>query len=272
MNEPVVVACLVTAAVLLAWPRAARRVRLRQVFGAGPTTRWERWLAWSAARWRELTGAGAGQPLSRHSGPFLSRIPTGGLVAVAGAVAVGAGAAGGPVALSVVATYAVLAVRAAVAKRQRASRLGQRARTLDLLGIAAAELRAGQPVTTALAELATAPEADPLVARARAAVRLAERTGAPLASLIERIELDARNADRAAGVAAAQVAGARATAWLLTALPLAGLGLGYAIGADPLPVLLGSPLGAAAAAGAVVLQLGGLAWTGRITRMAAVTL
>ena len=80
-----------------------------------------------------------------------------------------------------------------------------------------------------------------------AAVRLADRTGAPLAELVERIEADARSTDRGLAAAAAQAAGARATAWLLAALPLGGIGLGYGIGVDPVAVLLHTPVGGACA-------------------------
>ena len=99
---------------------------------------------------------------------------------------------------------------------------------------------------------------------ADAAVALAERTGAPLADLIDRIETDARSGDRARAAAIAQAAGVRATALLLAALPIGGLALGYAIGADPLAVLLHTPLGAACALCAVALQVLGLIWSQRL--------
>ncbi|WP_238359227.1 MULTISPECIES: type II secretion system F family protein [Micromonospora] len=99
---------------------------------------------------------------------------------------------------------------------------------------------------------------------AQAAVRLADRTGAPLADLIERIEADARSADRAVAAAAAQAAGARATAWLLAALPLGGIALGYGIGTDPLQVLLHTPIGGACAVAAIALQVVGLLWADRL--------
>ena len=95
--------------------------------------------------------------------------------------------------------------------------------------------------------------------------QLAERTGAPAADLVERIEADARAADRAAASAAAQAAGAQATALLLAGLPVGGIGLGLAIGADPVHVLLRTPIGAACAIGAVLLQCGGLLWAERLT-------
>ncbi|GGM32975.1 hypothetical protein GCM10011608_16830 [Micromonospora sonchi] len=99
---------------------------------------------------------------------------------------------------------------------------------------------------------------------AQAAVRLADRTGAPLAELVERIEADVRSTDRGLAAAAAQAAGARATAWLLAALPLGGIGLGYGIGVDPLQVLLHTPIGGGCAIGAVALQVVGLLWADRL--------
>jgi tight adherence protein B len=94
--------------------------------------------------------------------------------------------------------------------------------------------------------------------------RLAERTGAPAAELVERIEADARAADRGRASAQAQAAGAQATALLLAALPLGGIALGYGIGVDPLQVLLHTALGAACAIGAVLLQCAGLLWADRL--------
>nr|WP_307798974.1 hypothetical protein [Micromonospora antibiotica] len=105
---------------------------------------------------------------------------------------------------------------------------------------------------------------DRLERLARAAVRLADRTGAPLADLLERVEADARAFDRGMAAAAAQAAGANATALLLAALPLGGVALGYGIGVDPLAVLLHTPVGAGCALTAMGLQVGGLLWAERL--------
>jgi tight adherence protein B len=94
--------------------------------------------------------------------------------------------------------------------------------------------------------------------------RLAERTGAPAADLVERIEADARTADRAHASAAAQAAGAQATALLLAALPLGGIALGYGIGVAPLQILLHTTLGGGCAIGAALLQSAGLLWADRL--------
>ncbi|MFG3600203.1 hypothetical protein [Micromonospora chersina] len=185
-----------------------------------------------------------------------------GRTALPAAAVVGAGAGalvGGPVAAVVLAAYGTLAARAV--RRRRLRRVADRAHRhdLDQLGALAADLRAGLPSGGAIGD------GPRRVARlARAAVRLADRTGAPLAELLERVEADARAADRGLAAAAAQAAGARATAWLLAGLPLGGIGLGYAIGVDPVAVLLHTPVGGGSAVAAVALQIGGLIWAERL--------
>jgi tight adherence protein B len=204
------------------------------------------------------------------------------------AALVGTGVGGlvaGPVAAVMAAGYGVLGVRAVLRRHLNGRAERARRRRLDQLCALAADLRAGLPVPLAAGGLAVA--ADPLVGSsgpgtqggrgsghdgatdrlgdlARAAVRLADRTGAPLAELVERIEADARAPDRGLAAAAAQAAGARATAWLLAALPLGGIGLGYGIGVDPVAVLLHTPVGGGCAIVAIGLQIGGLLWAERL--------
>ncbi|MEU7840318.1 hypothetical protein AB0B39_05025 [Micromonospora sp. NPDC049114] len=184
-----------------------------------------------------------------------------------GLVGAGVGAvSAGPVAAVAVAGYGTLAVRALL--RWRAGRHADlvRRRGLDLLCGLAADLRAGLPVppTLEIAAVEGTGRADRLRELTSAAVRLADRTGAPLAELIERIEADARATDRGLAAAAAQAAGARATAWLLAALPVGGIALGYGIGVDPLAVLLHSTVGGVCAVIAVALQIVGLFWAERL--------
>ncbi|WP_233604193.1 hypothetical protein [Micromonospora sp. HM5-17] len=205
---------------------------------------------------------------------LLDAVPARRVVLIAAACGAVAGAVlAGPVAALVLATYAGLAAR--VGCRRRAGRLARRMRRVQLDGLAAlaADLRAGLPPSALLSAPAgvdPAPSSVRLAELTRAAVRLAEQTGAPLAELLERIEADARAMDRGLAAADAQAAGARATAGLLALLPLGGIALGYGIGADPLRVLLHTPVGAACAVGAIVLQLAGLAWAERLgsTRVA----
>jgi tight adherence protein B len=183
---------------------------------------------------------------------------------------------GGPVAAVVLAAYGALAARAV--RRRHARQAADRAHRhdLDQLCALAADLRAGLPVgaplgagsgmsTSGLPDSAGLTGGPRRIARmSQAAVRLADRTGAPLAELLERVEADARAADRGLAAAVAQAAGARATAWLLAALPLGGIGLGYAIGVDPVAVLLHTTVGGGSALAAVALQIGGLLWAERL--------
>lgn len=169
--------------------------------------------------------------------------------------------AGGPVAALIVAAYAGLAAREMARRAARKQVVAARAAALDELSSVVADLRAGVPPA-----VVAVPGGDGRISNLAGAVwRLAEHTGAPAADLLERIEADARTSDRAAKAAAAQAAGAQATAFLLAALPAGGIGLGYAIGADPLHVLLRTPLGAACAIVALALQCGGLRWAQRLT-------
>ncbi|GAA4693208.1 hypothetical protein Prum_037410 [Phytohabitans rumicis] len=248
-------ACLVVAAVVTCWPDRGRQQRLM-----GRT----RPAAWGRRRPIEILDA-----LSTPRAMMLS-------VAVLG---LGGALLVGPVAGLVAGAYGRLAVRAVVRGRAAREAARQRARSLDVLCFLAADLRAGLPPVAAGpdgtgrlavgADSMTASSArieDRRMAElAAAAWRLAERTGAPIAELIERVEADARATDRAGAAAAAQAAGARATAWLLAGLPVGGIALGFGIGVDPVDVLLHTPVGAACAAGAIALQTAGLAWADRLT-------
>jgi tight adherence protein B len=233
-----VVGCLVAAAVVACWPRRDRRRRV--IDRQRPTAR---------------------NP--RRPWAFVRSLPAGrvALVAVMGAGLVGVVLAG-PVAGLMTGAYGGLAARGALRRRASQAAARMRTRSLDALCALAADLRAGLP-----AGALDGPESieDHRMAElTRAAWRLAERTGAPIAELIERIEADARAMDRGSAAAAAQAAGARATAWLLAGLPAGGIALGYGIGVDPLDVLLHTPIGAGCAIGAIALQIAGLAWADRL--------
>ncbi|MDG4778701.1 hypothetical protein O7614_03445 [Micromonospora sp. WMMD961] len=190
--------------------------------------------------------------------------PTARVLPLAGLLGGGVGAViGGPVAAVALASYGALAVRAVLRWRTNRRSEQVRRRGLDQLCGFAADLRAGLPVPPTLDVAVEGP--DRLRQLTSAAVRLADRTGAPLAELVERIEADARATDRGLAAAAAQAAGARATAWLLAALPVGGIGLGYGIGVDPVAVLLHSRVGGACAVLAVALQVVGLLWAERLS-------
>jgi tight adherence protein B len=122
--------------------------------------------------------------------------------------------------------------------------------------------------------VATEPGSDSTGLRARAAAavvatRLAADLGAPLADLLDRVgaalavEAELESDRRTA------LAGPRAWATVLSWLPVLGLLLGAALGADPLAVLLGGGLGSVLGGLGVLLLLGGRFWTTRLLARAA---
>ncbi|MFE9582760.1 type II secretion system F family protein [Nocardia sp. NPDC006044] len=96
--------------------------------------------------------------------------------------------------------------------------------------------------------------------------QVAEQHGLALAELLSAARTDLVGRIRFHGRTTAALAGPRATAGVLAALPLLGIGLGQLMGAAPLHVLFAS------SAGTLLLPLGaafacvGLLWTDTITR------
>ncbi|MHA7189071.1 type II secretion system F family protein [Arthrobacter sp. MDT2-16] len=97
---------------------------------------------------------------------------------------------------------------------------------------------------------------------------VAERSGAPLAGILERYaaQLDADLEGLSARETA--LAGPRATVVLLAWLPAVGLFLGFALGLNPLEVLLGSFLGRLAFAAGLLLMIVSRIWSGALVRRA----
>ena len=263
MSAGVVACCLLGAAVVAGWPSTRARQRYRWLWGSGsdglipaPIVGWL-WARVNCPLRGPLHGDLSGHLRGTPSGIALPALAVGlvGLV-LAGPVAGVAGVA-----------YGALALRALSRRRAARTERAEHVRALDRLGALAADLRAGLPIPAAMTALERGQLRDRLQRLARAALALAEQTGAPLADLLDRIAADARSTRRAVAAAAAQAAGARATACLLAALPLGGIALGFGIGADPLSVLLHTPIGAGCALAAIGLQLVGLAWAERLTRI-----
>lgn len=73
--------------------------------------------------------------------------------------------------------------------------------------------------------------------------QLANRTGADMAESLDRVA-DALFEDDAVGlVVSSEAAGPRASGKIMAVLPLAGIGLGYVIGGNPVQFLTGTPYG-----------------------------
>jgi Flp pilus assembly protein TadB len=102
------------------------------------------------------------------------------------------------------------------------------------------------------------------VDRLEAAYRISEALGAPLADLLDKVDADLREGRRLRQSLSSETAGVQATSAVLGALPLFGVGLGYAMNTDPLHQLLHTPAGAVCGILAVLLQCAGFLWTGRI--------
>jgi tight adherence protein B len=96
----------------------------------------------------------------------------------------------------------------------------------------------------------------------------AERAGAPLADVLDGFADALREEEQAAAERETALAGPRATATVLAALPLAGLGLGYLLGANPLGALLGTGPGRVCLVAGTGLWLTGRSWTRALIRRA----
>ena len=93
---------------------------------------------------------------------------------------------------------------------------------------------------------------------------VADHTGAGLARGCDRIAEVARTHKQLDADLAQELAAPRATAKVLSLLPVVGLGLGQLLGAQPLVFLLGTSLGLACTTGGALLVTGGVVWSRRI--------
>jgi tight adherence protein B len=268
------------AGAMTAGTMTAFTVAVFVVLAAGPAVviPLRRWHS-RRARWRALRspgGSAANRPAFVRSAldtvrqaPILLPCLTSVLTAAVGL------ALGGwvlAVVLGVYTTAGTVLLRRWLLRRDQAV---ARREVVDAVAGLAADLRAG--VGTARAMVTAEPavdraaiagaEAGVVAVRVGAAIAVAEASGAPLADVLERLDTHLRAVDRARATAAAEAAGAHASAGLLAVLPVAGVALGAVIGVDPWRVLLRTPIGAGALLLAVGLQLGGLAWATRLAKI-----
>lgn len=94
---------------------------------------------------------------------------------------------------------------------------------------------------------------------------LAQRHGLAVADLLDACRTDLQEQQRFTARVNAGLAGPRATAAVLTGLPVAGIGLGQMIGATPLSVLCSDGVGGALLVVGVMLACTGLLWCDGIT-------
>lgn len=184
--------------------------------------------------------------------------------------------------------------RLRAARTARKAALARSSAVREVCEVLAAELRAGRTPDEALVaapklfpELGPAVLAGKLGADVPAAVReikapgatgalhalaaawsVADRSGAGLAVVLDRLTTKLRADEELREEVSAQLAAPRATARVVATLPLAGLGLGLGLGADPLAFLVGTPVGLGCLLVGAGLVLAGLAWVERLARRA----
>jgi Flp pilus assembly protein TadB len=222
-------------------------------------------------RRRRLLEGRAGSPRWQRLVGRRPRVVTGVAAGVAGVLA---WLPGGAVGAVIASAYAWLGVAGLLRYRSARVATEAAARALDATATLAADLRAGGSpdgaVRAALPALAApegGAEVERLARQVSTALAVSATTGAPLADLLDRLAADASSRARVRQAASAQAAGATATAWLLAGLPVAGIAVGYGMGADPLRVLLHTRVGVGCALLALVLQVAGLAWSRRLARI-----
>ncbi|HBX83034.1 MAG TPA: hypothetical protein DEG88_00010 [Propionibacteriaceae bacterium] len=125
----------------------------------------------------------------------------------------------------------------------------------------------GLDVGPVLTSLAAEPGFEALAGLGRAWT-VAERSGAALAPVLLDVQAALRAARESERQVATELASARATSRLLGLLPLAGLGLGYAFGGNPLDYLTSSTAGLIGLALGILLTCAGLLWSDALARKA----
>lgn len=143
-----------------------------------------------------------------------------------------------------------------------------------MLGSARAAAAGGTPVSDAIRR--ALPSAFPrrdresrIWSELAACFDIAGASGCPLADVLTRFAAQLEVEDDADAARQTALAGPKATVSLLTWLPLLGLGLGMALGVDPLAILLGTPWGLAALAAGIGLTVAGRLWSARLVAAAA---
>ncbi|TVT30271.1 hypothetical protein FNH05_29345 [Amycolatopsis rhizosphaerae] len=167
-------------------------------------------------------------------------------------------------------------------RRRRKAETERATAVAEALRVMVAELRGGASPTAAReAALAVAPgqvssllagfdeEGPEFVAgirgRLATAAALSRRHGLPLADLLDAVRRDLVAGARFLSRSEAGMAGPRASATVLAALPGIGLLLGEAMGAHPVYLLVTTPPGQLLMALGSALILAGVAWSARLT-------
>ena len=136
--------------------------------------------------------------------------------------------------------------------------------TADTMRAMAAAARLDGDMSAALAG-ARSPALAAALARVAKAWQLAQRHGLPLADVLDAVRRDLEQRGRFARQVLARMTGPKSSAAALTLLPVLGIALGEAIGANPLRTLTSTGLGQVLLLAGVTLLCTGVVWSARIT-------
>jgi tight adherence protein B len=233
-------------------------------------------------------GVAARQERDRHE--RISRAAVGGCVFVAVVVVVATQPGSAVIDLAGLAGAGGLVAWLARNRRRQAAERRRHDEVVALCGSLAAELHAGLPAQTALARacaewhelapieraarlggdipsalrsLADRPGAEGLRAVA-AGWAVASHSGASLAAVLDRVGDGLRDQRAARAEVESALEPPRATARMLAALPVFGVLLGTAMGAEPLSFLFQTSAGHLCLLAGATLALGGVAWVERL--------
>ena len=137
--------------------------------------------------------------------------------------------------------------------------LAEAAQDAPVLRVAAAEHAAGGEAAPALRRLAERPGCAGL-AQLADAWEIATRTGASLVDAVDVAVQRLAAQEEVDRVVATELAAARLSGIMMAVLPLVGLGLGYALGGNPVGFLIGQPVGWVCLNVGVGLACAGVAW------------
>lgn len=143
--------------------------------------------------------------------------------------------------------------------------LAEAASDCPVLGPAAAAAGLGADVGAELERSARLPGQESL-ATVAAAWRLGQRSGAPMARILNQVAGNLRRERQLDAMIEAELAAARTSGHIMAALPALAVGLGFAVGVDPVGYLLGESLGRVLLLVGVVLTAGGVLWIEALSR------
>lgn len=246
------------------------------------------WPSTTAARRVAALRGGSTKPRVR---PGVVAVVLAAVPVIGAAAGMGAGIAAGVVAAVVISRHR--------AESARVARVARDAELARAIGVLAAEMSVGAPLVAAchvaVAELGDTgtgvavelgriaahvelgggvdPEAIgenlPGLRRLADAWAVSAAHGLPMADLLATLRRDLVHRREFAARTRAALAGPRATATVLACLPLLGLALGQLIGARPVAVLLGTPIGSVLLVLGVTLAAAGMWWADAIVARAA---